>query len=469
MRRTWLSLALVVAAACSDTPDGTTPVDGGTVDVVTSPDGAVPDSAVADGATSNAEHFRPELLGPKALPPPVGCPAVGAGQCRWVSPTGTGTACTEVAPCRVKTAIAALKPGDVVLFQSGTYDAGNGSLDRIVLDKYGPIATTAQSPIVFRNAANADVIIRGDKQVACTWIDGTSYLTFEGFTYEDCFEAGVRIGEDVPAATSHVTVQNDEFRGIVCNDNMGAIMVNGVAGVTFRNNVVHDFVKGNTKGLGMVIFRGKDLTVVNNEFRSLAEGIYYKHGEAKNGNGGFTRFQANYFHDIPGFALGVNQNRTEIAYDLFVDSGGVMLFQADGTVGDFVFDVHLHHDTFVRSDMAPMQRGDGFSGAQRTTIDHSIFHDGKLEVWQYGLDADFVKGIGFASDRNCFFSTKGPPVFDYFASTNPAYGPKGASYGFTEWKALGFDTASAVVDPGLDPKTFVASAPACAGYGAYAP
>ena len=58
------------------------------------------------------------------------------------------------------------------------------------------------------------------------------------------------------------------------------------------------------------------------------------------------------------------------------NTDGIVLFQADGNVGDFVFDVHVWNDTFIRSAMRPMQRGDGFSGAQNTTVDHSIFYDG---------------------------------------------------------------------------------------------
>lgn len=428
-------------------------------DVLALPDG--------DADAPTGVRFDPSHVGPKGAPPHAACEAVASGTCRYVSPSGAGTTCTQAAPCRVKTVLDTLVPGDVVVFLAGTYDAAAGSLDRIVLDKYHPIATTASAPVVFRGAPSSAVVMKGNGVDPCVWIDGTGHLTFEGMVYDGCFEAGVRVGEDAPEATSHVTIQYNEFKNITCNDNMGATMVNAVADLTFRNNEVHDFVKGTSRGLGLVVFRATNLTVEGNEFHDLANGIYYKHGEATVGAGGTTRIVANYFHATDDWALGVNQNRAEIAYDLFKDTGGVMLFQADGTVADFLFDVRLHHDTFVRSNVAPMQRSDGFSGAQRITVDHSIFLDGILDVWRYGLDADFDKGVGFASDGNCFFATTGAPKFDYFASSSPMYGPKGAEYDFSGWRALGFDGASQVIDPKIDETTLHAASPACATYGAY--
>lgn len=377
--------------------------------------------------------------------------------------------CTQAAPCRLSTVIASLVPGDVVLLEAGTYDASAGSMDRIVLDKYHPIAATPQTPVVFRSVPGDKAVLAGNQKDNCVWIDGTPNVIVEGLEIQGCWEAGVRAGEDAQDKTQGLVVRNNEFHDIVCNDNMGAVMVNGVQGLVFENNVVHHFSKNGTKGGGMVLFRAVDTTVQNNEFYDLDQGIYFKHGEAVSGAGGFARFYGNYFHDMPGFALGVNQNRTEIAYDIFKDTGGLMLFQADGTVADFLFDVHVHHDTFVRSDVAPMQRSDGFSGAQNVHVDHCIFLDGKLDVWRYGLDADYDAGIGFQSDQSCFFVTSGQVELDYFASSNPAYGPKGGAYSFADWQALGFDKASLVVDPSLDPMTFHAAAPACAAFGAYGP
>ncbi|MEB2311016.1 MAG: right-handed parallel beta-helix repeat-containing protein [Sorangiineae bacterium] len=484
-----LALALVLAA-CSDSAsdpsakdDDAGALDGGGGDAATAPDatasldaGEPLDAAAADGGLPPGlrdPHLRFDRsrLGPKGLAPKVGCQATGAGRCRWVSPSGAGDTCTQAAPCRVKTVLASLVAGDVVRFLAGTYDASQGALDRISMDKYGVVPTTPQTPIVFEPEPGQRVIFRGDAKAPCVWIDGTGNLVFQGFEIEHCWEAGIRVGEDLQQATSNVTVRNSEFRDISCDDNMGAVFLTGVPGFTFENNVVHDFHKGSGRGLGMVIFRAKDLRVVSNEFYDLSEGIYYKHGERTAGDGGTTGFYGNYFHDMPNKALGVNQNRTDVAYNVFEDTGGLVLFEADGTVADFLFDVHVRSTTFIRSDLKAMQRGDGFSGAQNTTVDHSIFYDGKLEIWPYGVDADFTEGIGWTSSDNCFYSSKGPPVFDYFVSSNPAYGQTtlGGAYAFEEWKALGFDLSSTVADPELAPGTFVSQAAACAAYGAYGP
>src|SRR5688572_90732 len=113
-------------------------------------------------------RFLPAFLA--ALVCLIAAPAASAATLH-VSPNGSGSSCTSLAPCgSFAAAHAAAAPGDVVEVAAGTYSGQN--LTRNV--SAGPAVT-------FREALGARVILGGLS------VQGADWLTFNGFemTYQD--------------------------------------------------------------------------------------------------------------------------------------------------------------------------------------------------------------------------------------------------------------------------------------------
>lgn len=457
-----LSSSINQPSQSSNEGSGSTPSTGGSV-------GGISDPLILP-PTVNSNQFNKNLLGPQVLKDPTQCESL-SGICYYSSPTGIGTICSSSQPCRVMDAIAKLKAGDTLYLKAGVYDNSWESKDRLNFNRSFPhVPTTSSSIIQIRGLRGA--IIKGNKIDPCWLIDGQKYLNISGFIFEDCRESGITIGMDASDITHHITVSNNEFRNFINNDNMGAIFVNFVSDITFENNIVHDFERNGTKGGGLIIFRAVNLTVKNNEFYNLYEGLYYKHGERAWGNGGFTHIYGNYFHDIQQY-IGTNQNRSEIFYNIFDNSkmpsnAYLFLFQADGTSGDFLFDVNIQYNTFIKFGLTLSDNDGGsqFSGSRRTVIKNNIFYNGSLSVWPYGLDADFdANSPQLVSDNNCFYMPNSQPEFLFFFGLENT---KGGRYDFSNWNKMGYDLNSSSSNPYLDLQTYVVSDESpCLHYGAY--
>jgi len=206
------------------------------------------------------------------------------------------------------------------------------------------------------------------------------------------------------------------------------------------------------RGNGLILFRDRDVTIRRNEFRRTCKGLYYKHGEAAAGAGGFTHIYRNAFQSLgSGDGVWSNQNRSEIRRNVLVGAS-VALHNEDGTQADFTLDALIDRNTIVQGSLSlPMQHSANgrFSGPRRTTIVGNVLFDSGYHVWTYGTDELFRDGVELVSDHNCYFVSNGPQRLDYFGSDNPAYGGSttGGIYTLAQFQALGFDLHSVEADP----------------------
>jgi parallel beta-helix repeat protein len=111
---------------------------------------ADPDGAPLDTGWANATAAtRAELV----IPTPA--------RTLTVSPTGTGTACTAVAPCALSQAVGQAQAGDQVSLTAGTYYQGELTISR---------SGTKDAPIVIRSAGDAaSTILDGADPGTFTW------------------------------------------------------------------------------------------------------------------------------------------------------------------------------------------------------------------------------------------------------------------------------------------------------------
>lgn len=78
-----------------------------------------------------------------------------------VSPTGSGTACSAAAPCRIAEALSQVQPGEEIVLQAGVYHEGGFTLPR---------SGQAGRPIVIRAATRGAAILDGAQTEALAWV-----------------------------------------------------------------------------------------------------------------------------------------------------------------------------------------------------------------------------------------------------------------------------------------------------------
>ncbi len=381
-------------------------------------------------------------------------------ECWFASPAGTGNICSYNQPCTIEEAGNKLSGGDVLYLLPGIYSElyAHYDLQAIInFDKFYNFkapAPTEQKPVVVRSLQPKQAVIQGDYTRQCIVLDKAG-VHFDGLTVRQCRGAGIRIGNDI--AANYVQVRNSLFEEIVATDNMGGVFVHSSKGVVIEDNVFRDhyyegtrddLLTSDCRGTALIYFRAVDLTVRNNEIYRTCSGMYYKHGEAVLGQGGFTRIHGNILYDLPGTGIHFNQNRAEVYDNLLIGTHLAIHSNQDGTLSPNTMDAKVHHNTIIDAGLGAGQVRSGPSvGALRPTMTHNVFYNSEYTIWQYGSDQAYQEGIGLVSHSNCFYQDSGQQQIGYFAADNIG-GPLGDTYTLEQFKQLeGFDLNSVEADP----------------------
>lgn len=104
----------------------------------------------------------------------------------YVSPTGSGTSCTQSAPCSLETAFTntSIVGGDTVYIAGGVYAGGTdpcGKTGYTYVVRIG--GSSSSSEITFTNVAGQTAIIEGNTRIdglSCQTYPGANYVTFVG-------------------------------------------------------------------------------------------------------------------------------------------------------------------------------------------------------------------------------------------------------------------------------------------------
>jgi parallel beta-helix repeat protein len=200
---------------------------------------AVSAAAVAilvDGSPSSPE---PPGSGATTIPtrsaPPSGRSAPPSGPHHYVTPRGSDSnPGTRDAPWRtIAKALSAARPGDTVVFRSGTY----GARDTITTAER---SGTARAPITFRGAPGGPTpVILGHLKIT------GSYLRFSGFLFDGPTGQVKEISSDNPKGEEveiaiegdHDTISHSEIRG---SDWHAGIFLSDADEVSIVGNYIHD-------------------------------------------------------------------------------------------------------------------------------------------------------------------------------------------------------------------------------------
>jgi hypothetical protein len=122
---------------------------------------------------------------------------------RYVSPAGSGSACTQSAPCTVQQCIAVAGAGDTCWFQDGRY-LGDASMLRMS-GKTG----AAGQPITFAAMSDGKVLLDGERARGPGFVDNSSWVTIAGLNL--CCAAPApwdhTYALEITGGSHHVTVQ----------------------------------------------------------------------------------------------------------------------------------------------------------------------------------------------------------------------------------------------------------------------
>jgi len=414
---------------------------------------------------------QPQDLEPETNERVEVCNAKTDATCYYVSPDASGAG-TYTDPGSLHEVLPKLSKGDYVYLFEGVYTQYQTDYNPnyiISINKYfsftEPLPTKDQ-PVTISGYPDETVIIRGDKEQACIFVDGSSHIVFQNLIVEDCFNEGMRLGWDVPG--TGITLANMEFRNIEYFDNSGFLYVQGYDDVEIKNSYFHDYVPkaNNQVGSYLKFYLASNISIHDSLFDGDGGGIYYKHGESTTTAGGFTKIYNNEFINLSKHGIYTNQNRTEIFNNLFHNSDGVLVHQEDGTRPPFTQNVEVRNNTFVNSQLV-LNRGsnDGSYmgatglGAKYATVTSNAFKDSQYRIWVYGSNQQYDEGIDLQSDSNCFIGVENSNVIRYFSADS--FGDKGQEYFLDGWKAFGYDNSSEEVNLALNTNQELESTVSC--------
>ncbi|MCB9811053.1 MAG: right-handed parallel beta-helix repeat-containing protein [Candidatus Nomurabacteria bacterium] len=208
-------------------------------------------------------------------PQPVAATPLSSGTI-FAAPNGSGTACTEVIPCTIQTAIDKARAGDVVFLFGGTYQVSKN----IDFNNQG----TAANPVIYESYPGEKAVFDGSTSPQSSWaqmrISG-NFIYIRGMVIREMPKKGLEVlGAD--NLIEGMEVYNNTLSGIQIQAGDGAGTTVASRNI-IRNNIVRDNSAaglfeavyndgGNTDGIA--ISYGYDNRIENNlVYRNSDDGI----------------------------------------------------------------------------------------------------------------------------------------------------------------------------------------------------
>lgn len=222
------------------------------------------------------------LMGVVLLGHPAGVTAAGTEF--FVSPSGSGTDCSQDNPCAAAQAIALASTGDVIYFEGGSYPV-SGSETLFTLTKalslYSGWDGADSGPIVLDPVGNPSsfnggaalrfLLIQTNDAINLTVINGFSFFNGRSSTPSSPDNGGA-----ILVASGSVLIEDCYFNNNKADDNGGAIYVMAHSIATIQRNV---FADNDAGGLGGAIYAGPTsppaaglVQIVGNYFGNTIDG-----------------------------------------------------------------------------------------------------------------------------------------------------------------------------------------------------
>jgi hypothetical protein len=253
---------------------------------------------------------------------------------------------TQGAPWRsVQKAANTLGAGQTALIRGGTY-----SEKGITFRNSG----YAGGPITLRGYPGERPIIDGGYTTSSGLVpvfrfDARDYITLDGLVITRGSGANVNISTD--AAARGITIENSELLDFVTDDNSASIWIGtgGADEIVIRNNVIRGRISGgryNNVANGIVLFRGLDVTIENNDISNVVNGIYYKHS---NPGSMTTIVRNNAIHNVSERGILWAMHDATIENNVIYNAGlGIGVFEESASCDALLSgNNHILHNTLV--------------------------------------------------------------------------------------------------------------------------
>ncbi len=399
-----------------------------------------PDGGPLDGVSvAGSAAARAEI----AIPPP--------NNSYIVSSTGSGTSCTQVAPCSLNEGLSQAQPGDEVLLRGGVYYQGELSLPR---------SGSADAPIVIKSAPGESAILDGGDPAAFTWaaqgggvylaavnradthlvaVNGERLYPYQSLSdlqglswgvpgfYVDGTNVYVRLAGDANPNSAAMLVSRYQYAFLIEQDYIYLLNLGfqhygqgGYPKALYLNNASNNLVQGctfalNDLGIGLKRASGRNV-IQDNEFYDTT--FTWPWDAVKGGSGletGGVRFYSpttgrgniirrNTFHDyFDGFgacpaSTGGETNETDVYQNLVYNAGddGV---ETDGECSNVRIWNNTFHDVLVGISMAPVYTGPAYA------IRNLIYRTGQGNSSYSGYPFKFNSGYGKSGPMYLFHNT----------------------------------------------------------------
>lgn len=172
----------------------------------------------------------------------------------FVSPVGSGTACTQAYPCGLQEALTQANDNDVIYVAEGTY---TGTGDAVVtltktIQLLGGWDGSSQTPVV-RNRETYPTIIDGEDQRRGISISGSIAPTIDGFTItrgKAPDGGGIYIHNASPLIRNNTIASNRTITGVYNDSRGGGFFADGTSSAVVTQNQIY----GNNSGYGGGIY-----------------------------------------------------------------------------------------------------------------------------------------------------------------------------------------------------------------------
>ncbi len=374
-----------------------------------------------------------------------------AGNSYYVSPNGSGSACTAGSPCALSQGIALAQSGDEIVLTGGTYYQGGLAFPR---------SGTAAAPITIRGAADQTAVISGADPATLVWtpqgqgvyrtvinvpnthlvtVDGQRLFPYDSLTnlqglvyqvpgfYCDGTTLSIHLANDADPNAHLIQVSRYNYGFIVERDYIYFTDLTFThfgqgswAKAIYFNNASNNLVRGctfavNDLGIGLKRSCSRNLMEYNEFYDTIFQWPWHPVKEVSNLETGGVRFydplngrgnviRHNTFHDyFDGFGCGTgstNQvtNETDVYGNLVYNTGddGV---EVDGRAANVRLWDNTFHDVLMGISLAPVYDGPVYA------VRNLIYRTGAGNSEYTGSPFKFNSGYSLSGPMFLFHNT----------------------------------------------------------------
>lgn len=351
---------------------------------------------------------------------------------------------SEASPWKtIQKAANTLVAGDTVYVKAGVYtELYSGLPDQGITALKPQNSGTAGNYITYMAYPGDTVVIDQQMKGGIINIDSKSYIKISGFEMRNGW-GGIRTA----GSATNIIIENNNIHNIDAGpgDNTGGIYFTPCSYCQVRNNSIHDiFVNGtNTvfkdgaNGSAIHSYNMEYVTIENNEFYNVYNGVYHKSSSGRDG----ALIKANLFHDLI----------KAIFYDVMGSGDDPHINQR--VTGNIIYNAKAGISMAAHSYDTAGRKNDGFKVWNNVIVasDYGIGVNNAINVEIYNnIMVGPTKYTGFATQDGVLFNYFDDNIYyniSKWATDVYITGKEKYYTGFVSWQSSGFDANSYDANP----------------------